>query len=165
LASYFIIGRRSYDVAQEGGATVKARLDADVSERVSPLRALVIRHCASLGERVGALSALVSGLFDAADREGQIAESRALAHQIVGASGSIGFDELSAMAATLEVKLAELQAPCGTTSPALLEHVSILGGELERLAAATKPEHSRLYNADLESAATAVRGQEKAIAS
>jgi HPt (histidine-containing phosphotransfer) domain-containing protein len=142
-----------------------ARLDADVSGTVSPLRALVIRHCASLGERVGALSAIVSGLSDAADREEQIAEARALAHQIVGASGSIGFDELSAMAATLENKLVDLQGPGEAANATLLEDASVLSGELERLAEATKPEHSRLYNADLESAATAVRGQEKAIAS
>jgi hypothetical protein len=139
-----------------------ARLDAEVSETVSPLRALVIRHCASLGERVGALSAIVSGLSDAADREGHIADARALAHQIVGASGSIGFDELSAKAAILEIKLVELQETGGTASPAFLKEVSLLSGELERLAAATKPEHSRLYNADLASAANAAHGQEKA---
>lgn len=75
--------------------------------------------------------------------------------EIVGASGSIGFDDLSAMASELEGKLVALQTPGLGVSPAMLQDVAALSGQLERLARATKPEHSRLYNTDLAAAADA----------
>ncbi|MGZ8415733.1 MAG: Hpt domain-containing protein [Methyloceanibacter sp.] len=116
---------------------------------VNPLRALVIRHCASLGERVGSLSALASSLADLADPAAQIAESRALAHQIAGASGSIGFDRLGELAAKLERKLVEAQESTQPAKKAELAEIALLCAELSRLAEGTKPEHSRLYDVDL----------------
>ena len=115
----------------------------------NPLRALVIRHCASLGERVGSLSALASSLADLADPAAQIAESRALAHQIAGASGSIGFDRLGELAAKLERKLVEAQESTQPANKAELAEIALLCAELSRLAEGTKPEHSRLYDVDL----------------
>lgn len=114
-----------------------------------PLRALVIRHCATLRERVGALGSILSSLSDGSDFRAQIREGRALAHQIHGASGSIGFDCLSNLASSVEDKLVELQTSTEPATQAKMAELAELFGELEAVTATTKPEHSRLYDADL----------------
>jgi len=116
---------------------------------MNPLRALVIRHCATLAERVGALRAIMSSLAEKVDAAPQIAEARALAHQIAGAGGSIGFDRLSELAALLERKLVEVQEGAGPASKAQLAELASLHAGLEREFQETKPEHSKLYDADL----------------
>ena len=116
---------------------------------VNSLRALVIRHCASLTERVGTLSALVLSLSEATGPAAQIAECRALAHQIAGASGSIGFDRNGELAAVLERKFVEFGLSDEPASKAQLGEVAFLCAELGRVAGDTKPEHSRLYDVDL----------------
>jgi HPt (histidine-containing phosphotransfer) domain-containing protein len=116
---------------------------------MNSLRSLIIRHRASLAERVGALSALVSSFSDATDPAAQIAECRAFAHHIAGASGSIGFDRLGELAAMLERKLVEVQEGAQPASKAQLGEVALLSAELRRVAGDTKPEHSRLYDIDL----------------
>jgi HPt (histidine-containing phosphotransfer) domain-containing protein len=116
----------------------------------NPLRALILRHCATLVERVGALGKIVLSLPNARDCQREIAEGRALAHQITGSSGSIGFDEISALAADLECKFLELQGPAQGADRTRLAEVASLYRKLESAAQATSPEHSRLYNTDLQ---------------
>jgi HPt (histidine-containing phosphotransfer) domain-containing protein len=72
-----------------------------------------------------------------------------LAHRIAGASGSIGFDRLSELAAALERKLVDIQEGAQPASEAQLAEFTLLCAELERVAEETKPEHSRLYETDL----------------
>ena len=120
----------------------------DASVPVSSLRALVIRHCATLVERAGTLRGVIS-FAGTGDPATQITEARALAHQIAGAGGSIGFDRLSDLAAVLERKLVEVEEGAQPASKVQLAEIEALCAGLEREAARTKPEHSRLYNTDL----------------
>ena len=73
---------------------------------------------------------------------------RASAHQIAGASGSIGFDRIGELAAVLERKLVEFEVGAKPASKAQLGEVAFA---VRGLCAAgdTKPEHSRLYDVDL----------------
>ncbi len=123
------------------------RRDANVP--VSSFRALVIRHCATLAERVDALHGITSSFAGTDDPAAQIGQARALAHQIAGAGGSIGFDRLSDLAAALEHKLDEVLEAAQPPSREQLAEIAVLCGDLERVAQQTKPEHSRLYNLDL----------------
>jgi HPt (histidine-containing phosphotransfer) domain-containing protein len=120
------------------------------TQAINPLRALILRHCATLVERVGALGTIVLSLSTAGDRQRQIADGRALAHQIAGSSGSIGFDEISTLAADLEYKFLELQGSGQSLDRTRLAEVASLYRKLESAAQATSPEHSRLYNTDLQ---------------
>lgn len=120
-----------------------------MTPQTQPLRALVIRHCTTLAERVRALGSILSSLSNGGDFPAQIREGRALAHQIHGASGSIGFDRLSNLASSVEDKLAELQTSTGLATEVKMAELAELFGELEAVTATTKPEHSRLYDADL----------------
>ena len=115
---------------------------------INPLRALILRHCAIRGtcQRAGSHR---ESLPDAGDHQVQIAEGRALADQITGSSGSIGFDEISVLAADLESKFLELQGPGQSADHTGLAEVASLYRKLESAAQATSPEHSRLYNTDL----------------
>jgi HPt (histidine-containing phosphotransfer) domain-containing protein len=119
------------------------------AQAINPLKALISRHCATLVGRVGALGAIVQALPDASDRQVQIAEGRALAHQITGSSGSIGFDDLSTLAAALESKFVELQRPGQSADRMRLVEVASLYRKLESAAQATSPEHSRLFDTDI----------------
>ena len=118
---------------------------APVSDR---LRALVIKHRATLADQVGALGVSVSRLSSAGDCQAQISEGRALAHHIVGASGSLGFDRLCALAAAVDRKLGELQDSDQTADAAKIAEVAALYEELGHAARTMKPEDSRFYDAD-----------------
>ena len=112
------------------------------------LRALVIKHRATLAEQVGALGVSVSRLSSAGDCPAQISEGRALAHQIVGASGSLGFDRLCALATAVERKLGELQDSDQTADAAKLAEVAALYEELGHAARTMKPVDSRFSTPD-----------------
>lgn len=112
------------------------------------LRALVIKHRATLAEQVGALGVSLPRLSSAGDCPAQISEGRALAHHIVGASGSLGFDRVCALAAAVERKLGELQDSDQTADAAKLAEVAALYEELAHAARTMKPEDSRFYCAD-----------------
>jgi len=119
--------------------------DAPVTDQ---LRALVIKYRATLAEHVGALGACVSRLSSAGDFHAQISEGLALAHKIVGASGSLGFDRVSALAAAVERKLAELQTSDQTENATKIAQVAALYEELGHAARTMKPEDSQFYGAD-----------------
>jgi HPt (histidine-containing phosphotransfer) domain-containing protein len=125
--------------------SAKPAASAPVANR---LRALVIKHRATLADQVGALGVSVSRLSSAGDCQAQISEARALAHHILGASGSLGFDRLCALAAAIERKLGELQDSDQTTDAAKMAEVVALYEELGHAALTMKPEDSRFYFAD-----------------
>jgi chemotaxis protein histidine kinase CheA len=113
------------------------------------LRALIRKHCLTLKERVGVLGDMVAGV-GRADRgsNAMTREARELAHQITGASGSMGFRPVSAAAAALERYLESLldRGQCG---PAHVQPAPTHNRELKRRADASTPESSALYDADL----------------
>jgi HPt (histidine-containing phosphotransfer) domain-containing protein len=123
-----------------------SRPDAKVP--ASSFRQLIIRHCATLVERVDVLHGITSSFACAGGSKDQISEARAVAHQIAGAGASIGFDRLSDLAAALERMLDEVLEAAQPASREQLAELAVLAADLEREARHMKPEHSRLYNLD-----------------
>ena len=80
------------------------------------VRQLVERHLASLPERLASIgNALSDVVNDRIDRDAALAELIELAHSLNGASGSIGFLEISRAAAALEAHLNDLAARVKTS--------------------------------------------------
>ena len=111
------------------------------------LRALIERHCHTLGDELAALAAELSRLDDPrCDNAEVIAEVIAHAHKIKGSSGSIGFASVSAAAALLENHLRGMatlgSASAAQDGAAVWQHLDTLA----RLVAAIRPEDSSLFN-------------------
>jgi len=122
---------------------------ANRAQVINPLRELIVTHCATLVHSVDTLGVIILSLPDADDVQIELAAGRALAHQINGSSGTIGFDELSRLAGALESKLLDLQRQGQNVDPTHLAEVASIYRKLESAAQATSPEDSRLYGMDL----------------
>ncbi len=110
------------------------------------LRALVVRHHANLLEQI----AVVSRLLDEQDEHGvarpRIEEAQGISHQLKGTAGSMGFPNVGAAATALDDSLKALKRE---GAAARLRTSLDLLDTLRRVADATTPEMSTLYNADL----------------
>jgi len=114
------------------------------------LRDLVRTHHVNLLTQIDRLSQMLAGIAapDAGCADA-IAAAEGLAHQIKGASGSIGFADVSRAATVLDDHLKSLVALGGDVTADQIEASIALVGELQRIATNTTPESSTLYNADL----------------
>ena len=110
---------------------------------------LIERHCATLVHSVDTLGVIILSLPDADDVQIELAAGCALAHQINGGGGTIGFDEVSSLAAALESKLLELQRQGQNVDRTRLAEVASIYRKLESAAQAMRPEDSRHSGTDL----------------
>ena len=110
------------------------------------LRALIRRHCATLADELEAVRGCLSRI-DGGDeaRARAVAEGIALTHKIKGSSGSIGFQEISASSAKLELCLRSLIADDHRLEPTRRHELDVCFQEFERLIASVTPECSSLY--------------------
>jgi HPt (histidine-containing phosphotransfer) domain-containing protein len=110
------------------------------------LRALVVRHHANLFEQI----AVISRLLDEQDEHGvgpRVEEAQGISHQLKGTAGSMGFPDVGTAACALDDSLKALKRE-GVTAARLRTSLDLLDA-LRRVADATTPEMSTLYNADL----------------
>jgi HPt (histidine-containing phosphotransfer) domain-containing protein len=113
------------------------------------LRELIARHCASLRTNAVLLVGFVAAMNEPDNVSSQAArDALHLAHQIAGASGSIGFGEVSALASDIEQALQPIVAVNGMPSPAQGERINRLVLQLQAAAAALTPESSTLFDLD-----------------
>ena len=114
------------------------------------LRALVREHHGNLLKQIDRLGQVLSSInVPDAGCVDVIAEAKALAHQIKGAGGSIGFQDVSSSATLLDDYLKELVALGPQITPDQMQRSLALFGDLQRTAQGTTPESSTLYSADL----------------
>lgn len=114
------------------------------------IRALLQRHCTTIKAQVEEVEAALSGVVTSEDHQAaSIRVAQGLTHQIKGTSGSMGYRETSAAAATLDQTLKALLTDTGSISPAQLQHALDLLRDLQRHARNASPEASSLYSADL----------------
>ncbi len=112
------------------------------------LRALVKRHLDHLVEQLATVTELLTPTGDTLPVT-KAAEAEAITHQIKGTAGSMGFDEIGAIASALDESLKTLKnagapIPLADLQPALAQLAS-----LRRITEETTPAMSKLYNADL----------------
>lgn len=114
------------------------------------LRALVREHHGNLLKQIDRLGQVLSSISvpDASSADA-IAEAKALTHQIKGAGGSIGFQDVSRGATVLDDYLKELVELGAQVTPDQMQRSLALFGDLQRMAQGTTPESSTLYNTDL----------------
>jgi len=114
------------------------------------LRALVREHHGNLLKQIDRLGQLLSSISvpDAGCAEA-IAEAKALTHQIKGAGGSIGFQDVSCAATILDDDLKGLVDLGAQVTSDQIQRSLALFGDLQRTAQGTTPESSTLYSADL----------------
>lgn len=134
---------------ERNAATAQPGGDRDGAMQ-NQLRDLVRTHHANLltqidrlGQMLGNIAAPDAGCADA------IAAAEGLAHQIKGASGSIGFADVSRAATILDDHLKSLVALAGEVTAGQIQAAIALVDDLQRTARNTTPESSTLYNADL----------------
>lgn len=114
------------------------------------LRALVRRHHGNLLKQIDKLGQVLASIdIPDADGAGLIAEAEGLAHQIKGAGGSIGFQDVSRGATVLDDYLKGLMELGARVAPDQIQQSLALFGDLQRIAQGTTPESSTLYGADL----------------
>lgn len=116
----------------------------------SALRAIITRHCAWLEAQVEAIdTALSAEPGDGRDRE-TVEALHELVHQITGASGTVGFHEVSDVSADLEKHLKSLrdQDPVDFSDSDRQQAVELFS-RLKRVIAGVSPERSTLYDTDL----------------
>ena len=111
------------------------------------LRALVERHHANILEQIAELGRLLRAGGAPCEAGRSLERAQSLSYQISGTAASMGFTELSAAAGQLDDGLKALMRETGTAAKrketlALLE-------EVRRVANATTPEMSALYQGDL----------------
>ncbi|MEZ5829386.1 MAG: Hpt domain-containing protein [Hyphomicrobiales bacterium] len=131
-------------MAQESAAADKAVAMQD------QLKALVRTSHANLLnqiDRLGGMLAAIGG--QGADCAAAIRDAEGLAHQIKGASGSIGFPDVSQSATVLDNHLKSLVALGAAVSADQVKPSLELFADLRRTAESTTPESSTLYGADL----------------
>lgn len=114
------------------------------------LRALIQTNHPKLLEQIATVDRLLTRT-DAGGALSQalIIEAEGITHQVKGAAGSIGFPDMGAAAATLDENLKGLRKQGGAISRDQLQPSLQLLAALQRIAGATTPEMSALYNADL----------------
>ena len=109
------------------------------------LRVLIERHCATIRQYTDAIGGyLKEGLFgDTVSRQALI-EAEKVAHQLKGSSGSIGFSDVSAAAASLDDQLKTLCAEDNDIPRQEREKVAGLFEVLDELSKTLAPEQSTL---------------------
>jgi HPt (histidine-containing phosphotransfer) domain-containing protein len=118
------------------------------------LRALIERHCLTIRNGVVEIGRALAGRAQPGEarRAGPadaVTRAEALAHQLKGGSGSIGFVEVSAAATALDDHLKALLAGDDAEIGSQAERTRDLFARLQRAAAAMRPESSTLFRADL----------------
>jgi chemotaxis protein histidine kinase CheA len=114
------------------------------------LRSLLESHCVTINDQVDAIGRLLRQMTEPrAVQTASIRNALDITHHIKGASGSMGYQELSTKAAALEQSLQNLDRQVGQITAAKLQITLDLLDALERIARSTTPEMSALYNADL----------------
>jgi HPt (histidine-containing phosphotransfer) domain-containing protein len=113
------------------------------------LQKLIAHHCATISRKAGNLADLLAGLRKAPiGSSAKIDQAIALAHEIRGSGGSIGFDEIFVKATQLENALKKLLQTAAVTVPDSAEALYHLDNFM-KAAQNLAPEDSRLFNADL----------------
>jgi HPt (histidine-containing phosphotransfer) domain-containing protein len=112
------------------------------------VRALIERHCEWLAERAREIDGRTQRLMSGPEpTRAEMAEFRELAHQIAGASGTMGFAEVSAAARALEDVLERLANPgAGPAGVAAASLVTGPAAQLGQAIAQAVPRRSALYN-------------------
>ena len=114
------------------------------------LRAIITRHCAWLEVQVEEIDAALSA--EAGDGHGDetVEKLHELVHQITGASGTVGFHEVSSVSADLEKHLKSLRDREVTafSGSERLKAVELFD-RLRRVIAGVSPDRSTLYNTDI----------------
>jgi len=114
------------------------------------LRDLVERHHVNLVEQIATVGRLLTPPEDGSPLPlPRIIEAQGITHQMKGTAGSMGFPDVGAAAATLDESLKSLEKGPGPIAPGQLQAALDLMSTLCSIAAATTPEMSTLYNADL----------------
>jgi HPt (histidine-containing phosphotransfer) domain-containing protein len=111
------------------------------------LRALVVRHHANLLEQIAVISRLLDEQDEHGDACPRVEEAQGISHQLKGTAGSMGFPDVGAAACALDDSLKALKRE--SDAAARLRTSLDLLDTLRRVADATTPEMSTLYNADL----------------
>jgi HPt (histidine-containing phosphotransfer) domain-containing protein len=110
------------------------------------LRALLVSHCSQLDGQIGAVGDLLDeGL--SAKSTSAIDNALSLTRQIKGDSGSLGYPELAAAAASLGENLRRLADNSQPISEAIIRESQSLFAQLKAAATASTPERSTLYDA------------------
>jgi HPt (histidine-containing phosphotransfer) domain-containing protein len=125
------------------GADQAATMQDQLRNLVRTHHVNLLKQIERLGQMLASISAQDTGCAAA------IAEAEGLAHQIKGASGSIGFGDVSRAATTLDDHLKSLVALGGDVTAGQVQTSVELFGDLQRVAGSTTPESSTLFNADL----------------
>ena len=112
------------------------------------LRALVERHLVNLVEQLATVTELLTPKGGAL-AVAQVVEAQAITHQIKGTAGSMGFPDIGAAAGALDEYLKTLATRTGPIPTVELQPALELLGTLRRIAEATTPAMSALYNAEL----------------
>lgn len=111
------------------------------------IRALLARHCTGLLEDVEAIAAVVSASRAEVENEkAALTHAIELTHGIKSASGSLGFHDVSARAAQLEICLKALAAQRGETTQ--MEQALAEFSALQMLARTLTPQMSTLYDVE-----------------
>lgn len=114
------------------------------------LRALIARHCATIRHTVEAIGRSLEETADPWSSAGMaVARAEALAHQLKGSSGSVGFHGVSAAATALDDRLKVLCAADATVIASQMPRVRALYEALQEEASSLTPQSSTLYNVEL----------------
>ena len=114
------------------------------------LRAIITRHCAWLEAQVEEIAAVLSARPGSGRDRETVEKLHELVHQITGASGTVGFHEVSDVSADLEKHLKSLREHnvvhlSGRNRATAVE----LFEKLKQVIAGVSPERSTLYNTGL----------------
>lgn len=115
------------------------------------LRALLERHCATVRQNVDSIGRMLREVSAPGIRPAAaVGRAEALAHQLKGSSGSVGFPEVSSAAKALDDQL-KLLCAIGDDTAILSQMAGVhsLYDELKRQASAITPQSSTLYDIDL----------------
>ncbi len=111
------------------------------------LRELITRHCTTLANELAAMDACFANINQPnAEHAAAVKEGIEHAHKIKGSSGSIGFPEISAAAASLEFCFRDIAEHNAVVSPSQKEKLAGCYSDLARLIGSVKPQQSTLYN-------------------
>ena len=114
------------------------------------MRDLLNRHCTNLLDQVEMVGQLLSQSCDVGTQSPTpIAQAQNITHQIIGATGSMGFPDVAAAASALDDNLKLLAAEQHGVSQSQLQVSKQLFERLQKIASQATPERSRLYDADL----------------
>ncbi|WP_096172962.1 Hpt domain-containing protein [Cohaesibacter sp. ES.047] len=117
---------------------------------IEQLRALIKRHCTTLGQELAEIDLSLTRLHCAGDQCQHIAiEAADRAHKVKGSSGTIGFNEISQSAAKLERYLKELGNTAGPITQEQEIRIEALFSDLKDLVEEASPEQSTLYDAQI----------------